>query len=209
MSESLYRIRHAWHAVGIPTRYKKRKAWLTGSQVETILGVAGRTSSRDYAMMTLMRWGLRVGEIVGCEGLPGIHLEDVRSEGIWVKGKGYKAGIVQDSLVPMPANVIKLVRQYSSNLKPGDKVFPISERQAERIVKNYAKLSGIEDWRLVGPHRLRAFFATDAKDKGKDGLMIKDLMRHKNLATTEIYVGRASPQTLRRVVEELAEQAVS
>jgi len=39
--------------------------------------------------------------------------------------------------------------------------------------------------------------------------MIKDLMRHKNLATTEIYVGRASPQTLRRVVEELAEQVVS
>ncbi len=87
MSESLYRIRHAWHAVGILTRYKKRKAWLTGSQVDTILGVAGRTSPRDYAMMTLMRWGLRVGEIVGCEGLPGIHLEDIRSEGIWVKGK--------------------------------------------------------------------------------------------------------------------------
>jgi site-specific recombinase XerD len=209
MSESLYRIRHEWQEVGIPTRYKKRKAWLTGSQVETILGVARKASPRDYAMMTLMRWGLRVGEIVGCEGLPGIHMEDIRSEGIWVKGKGYKAGIVQDSLVPMPANVIKLVRQYSSNLKPGDKVFPISERQAERIVKNYAKLSGIEDWRLVGPHRLRAFFATDAKDKGKDGLMIKDLMRHKNLATTEIYVGRASPQTLRRVVEELAEQVVS
>ncbi|HMB66535.1 MAG TPA: site-specific integrase [Candidatus Bathyarchaeia archaeon] len=88
-------------------------------------------------------------------------------------------------------------------------MFPISERQAERIVKNYARKSGIEDWHLIGPHRLRAFFATDAKDKGKDGLMIKDLMRHKNLATTEIYVGRASPQTLRRVVEELAEHVVN
>ena len=126
-----------------------------------------------------------------------------------MKGKGYKAGIVQDCLVPMPAAVIKLLRNYSSSLSPGDKVFQITERQAERVVKNCARLSGIEDWRLVGPHRLRAFFATDAKDKGKDGLMIKDLMRHKNLATTEIYVGRASPQTLRRVVEELAEQATN
>jgi site-specific recombinase XerD len=191
------------------TRYKKRKVWLTGNQVDTILGFAKGTSPRDHAMMTLMRWGLRVGEIVGCEGLPGIHLEDIRSEGIWVKGKGYKAGIVQDSLVPIPASVIKQLRHYSSDLKQGDKVFRISERQAERIVKNYARLSGIEDWRLVGPHRLRAFFATDAKDKGKDGLMIKDLMRHKNLTTTEIYVGRASAQTLRRVVEELAEQVVN
>ena len=177
--------------------------------METILALARKTSPRDHALMTLMRWGLRVGEIVGCEGLPGIHLEDIRSEGIWVKGKGYKAGIVQDSLVPIPAGVIKLLRHYSSNLSTGDKVFPISERQAERIVKNYARKSGIEDWRLIGPHRLRAFFATDAKDKGKDGLMIKDLMRHKNLATTEIYVGRASPQTLRRVVEELAEHVVN
>jgi integrase len=159
-------------------------------------------------MMTLMRWGLRVGEIVGCEGLPGIHFEDIRSEGIWVKGKGYKAGIVQDSLVPMPAAVIKLLRRFSADLKPGDKVFSISERHAERIVNKYARRAGMEDWRFIGPHRLRAFFATDAKDKGKDGLMIKDLMRHKNLATTEIYVGRASPQTLRRIVEELAGQVV-
>jgi integrase/recombinase XerD len=190
-------------------RYKKRKVWLTGGQIQTILGLAMKRSERDHAMMTLMRWGLRVGEIVGCGGLPGIRLEDIRSEGIWVKGKGYKAGIVQDSLVPMPASVIKLLRRYASDISPGDKVFPISERQAERIVKNYARSSGIEDWHLVGPHRLRAFFATDAKDKGKDGLMIKELMRHKNLATTEIYVGRASPQTLRRVVEELAEQVAS
>jgi len=177
-----------------------------GSQVETILELAKKTNSRDHAMMTLMRWGLRVGEIVGCEGLPGIHFEDIRSEGIWVKGKGYKAGIVQDSLVPMPAAVIKLLRRFSADLEPGDKVFSISERHAERIVNKYARRAGIEDWRFIGPHRLRAFFATDAKDKGKDGLMIKDLMRHKNLATTEIYVGRASPQTLRRIVEELAGQ---
>jgi site-specific recombinase XerD len=195
--------------VGAPTRYKKRKVWLTGNQVETILELAKKTNSRDHTMMTLMRWGLRVGEIVGCEGLPGIHFEDIRSEGIWVKGKGYKAGIVQDSLVPMPAAVIKLLRHHSADLKPGDKVFSISERHAERIVNKYARRAGMEDWRLIGPHRLRAFFATDAKDKGEDGLMIKDLMRHKNLATTEIYVGRASPQTLRRIVEELAGQVAS
>lgn len=189
-------------------RYKKRKVWLTGPQVEKILEIALKSSIRDYAMLSLMRWGLRVGEIVGCEGLPGIHFEDIRPEGIWVKGKGYAAGIVQDNLVPMPSKVIKLVRNFSTGLRTGEKVFSLSERQAERIVNKYARLAGLDDWRLIGPHRLRAFFATDAKDKGKDGLMIKDLMRHKNFATTEIYVGKASPQTLRKVVEELAEQVL-
>jgi integrase len=185
-------------------KYKKRKVWLTESQVGRVLNIARKSNPRDHMMLTLMRWGLRVGEIVGCEGLPGIHLEDIRPEGIWVKGKGYKAGIVQDNLVPMPASVMSELKRYSVDLKHGDKVFSLSERQAERIVNKYARLAGMDDWRLVGPHRLRAFFATDAKDKGKDGLMIKDLMRHKNFSTTEIYVGRASPQTLRKVVEELA-----
>ncbi len=187
-----------------PMRFKKRKVWLTGTQVESMLVNAKKTSIRDFVMITLMRWGLRVGEIVGCEGLPGIHFEDIRPEGIWVKGKGYKAGIVQDSLVPMPSSVIRLIREYAVDRVSGEKVFMISERQAERIVNKYARLAGMDDWRLIGPHRLRAFFATDAKDKGKDGLMIKDLMRHKNFSTTEIYVGRASPQTLRKIVEDLA-----
>src|SRR5215472_7645783 len=128
-------------------RFKKRKVWLTGSQVDSILSYARKTRFRDFVMITLMRWGLRVGEIVGCEGLPGIHFEDIRTDGIWVKGKGYKAGIVQDNLVPMPSYVIRMVREYAADRAPSEKVFRISERQAERIVNRYARLSGMDDWR--------------------------------------------------------------
>jgi integrase len=155
-----------------------------------------------------MRYGLRCGEIVGWRGLPGIRADDLREKGIWIKGKGYARGIVQDRLVPIPARVMAHLRIYASNTAnktpPSTKIFPISEVRAEQIVKNYAKLANVEDWQRVGPHRLRAFFATDAKDKGLDAFTIRDLMRHKNITTTNLYVGQSSTDRLASIVENLS-----
>lgn len=192
-------------------REKKRKVWLTTSQVDTMLHLAHERSERDYLLLQLMRYGLRCGEIVGWRGLPGIRANDLRNEGIWVKGKGYARGIVQDRLVPMPKELIKQLRRHVSQTLPhrsnndsDDKVFPISEVRAERIVKQYARQAGIDDWERVSPHRLRAYFATDAKDKGLDAFTIRDLMRHKNITTTNLYVGQSSAERLARIVEQLS-----
>ncbi len=173
-----------------------------------MLELAKARSRRDHLLLLLMRYGLRCGEIVGWRGLPGIRVQDVRDTGIWIKGKGYAAGIVQDRLVPMPPDVMELLKSFVSlgRRRPEDKVFPLSEYWAEQIVKGYAKRAGIEDWERVGPHRLRAFFATDAKDKGQDAFTIRDLMRHKNITTTNLYVGQSSPARLARVVKDLASQ---
>ncbi len=192
-------------------REKKRKVWLTSSQVNGMLELAKSRNERDYLLLLLMRYGLRCGEIVGWRGLPGIRLQDIREDGIWIKGKGYVRGIVQDRLVPMPKSVVQRTRRYATRMlierfREGeeDKVFPISEVRAEQIVKRYAKEAGLDDWERIGPHRLRAFFATDAKDKGLDAFTIRDLMRHKSIATTDLYVGLSSTERLRKLVEELA-----
>lgn len=165
-------------------------------------------NERDFLLLQLMRYGMRCGEIVGWRGLPGIKISDIRDQGIWVKGKGYNRGIVQDRLVPMPKEVIRQLRSYASKRKAVDdpKVFPISEVWAEQIVKKYARDAGVDDWERVGPHRLRAFFATDAKDKGLDAFTIRDLMRHKNITTTNLYVGQSSTDRLARLVEEIASE---
>lgn len=167
-------------------------------------------SQRDYLLIQLMRYGLRCGEIVGWRGLPGIRVGDIRSEGIWVKGKGYARGIVQDRLVPLPRNLMTGLRNYAlrsevcSSEGIQSKVFPISEVRAEQIVKQYARAAKIQDWERVGPHRLRAYFATDAKDKGFDAFTIRDLMRHKNIATTNLYVGQSSTERLAKIVEDIS-----
>ena len=193
-------------------REKKRKIWLTAPQVAKILELAQRRNERDHLLLQLMRYGLRCGEIVGWRGLPGIRIADIRGDGIWVKGKGYARGIVQDRLVPMPKTLIQQLRRYATrrladNLKEGeeDKVFPISEVRAEQIVKQYARDAGVDDWERVGPHRLRAFFATDAKDKGLDAFTIRDLMRHRSITTTNLYVGQSSTDRLAKLVEQLAD----
>jgi len=190
---------------------KKRKVWLTSEQVHTMLNQAKHKSERDYLLLLLMRYGLRCGEIVGWRGLPGIRIEDIREDGIWGKGKGYARGVVQDRLVVMPGDMIRRLRLYVAQTfvarfreNQEDKVFPISAVRAEQIVKRYAKDAGIDDWERVGPHRLRAFFATDAKDKGLDAFTIRDLMRHKNITTTNLYVGQSSTERLSKIMEELA-----
>jgi len=176
-----------------------------------MLNLAKHNSERDYLLLLLMRYGLRCGEIVGWRGLPGIRIEDIRDDGVWVKGKGYAKGIVQDRLVVIPREVIRGLRRYVTQTLVAhfqehheDKLFPISAVRAEQIVKRYAKNAGIDDWARVGPHRLRAFFATDAKDKGLDAFTIRDLMRHKNITTTNLYVGQSSTERLSRIMEELA-----
>ena len=187
---------------------RKRKVWLTSSQVDSMIQLAKESSKRDYLLLQLMRYGLRCGEIVGWRGLPGIRAGDVRTDGIWVKGKGYSRGIVQDRLVPLPKQLIKHLQQYCRQASEGGnsdrKIFSISEVWAEEIVKRYAQKAGIDDWAGVGPHRLRAYFATDAKDKGYDAFTIRDLMRHKNITTTNLYVGQSSNERLARIVEQLA-----
>jgi integrase len=193
-------------------RPKKRKIWLTTTQVNAMLQIAKETKERDYLLLELMRYGLRCGEIVGWRGLPGIRVADIRNEGIWVKGKGYSRGIVQDRLVPMPKDVLRHLLRYIDLALAGrddanqKKIFPLSEVRAEQIVKSYAKRAGVDDWERVGPHRLRAYFATDAKDKGLDAFTIRDLMRHRNITTTNLYVGQSSPERLSKIVEGLASE---
>jgi integrase len=193
-------------------RQMKRKIWLTTAQVNAMLQIARDTKERDYLLLELMRYGLRCGEIVGWRGLPGIRISDIRNEGIWVKGKGYSRGIVQDRLVPMPKDVLRHLRGYIDSALAGSddadqqKIFPLSEVRAEQIVKSYAKRAGVDDWEKVGPHRLRAYFATDAKDKGLDAFTIRDLMRHRNITTTNLYVGQSSPERLSKIVEGLASE---
>lgn len=172
-----------------------------------MIEIAETKSERDYLILCLMRYGLRVGEITGERGLPGIHTDHLRfdTNTIWVKGKGYARGIVQDREIPFPLELMNRIRAYTLtvNTRKDTRVFQVSARTMETRVQEYAHAAGIEDWERIGPHRLRAFFATDAKDKGLGAFEIRDLMRHKNITTTNLYVGQSSPEQLAKLLEKI------
>jgi len=169
-------------------------------------------SPRDFLILTLFRWGLTLGEVVGYRDLPGIHKEDLRENGVWIRGKGWAGGAKTgketeeriEGLYQLPPDVLRQLAARAALAPPGGKVFGVSGRQTERIVKEYARLAGVEDWHLIGPHRLRAFFATDARDKGVEGLLIRDMMRHKDIGDTNTYVGRASAIKIQSAVDDLS-----
>src|SRR5690349_2657858 len=124
-----------------------------------MLDLAKSRSKRDYLLLSLMRWGFRCGEIVGWHGLPGIRPADIRQETIWVRGKGYARGVVQEREQPVDLQVLQLLRDYVKDCKIADdqRIFAISEPWAEELTKWYARNAGLEDWERVSPHRLRAF----------------------------------------------------
>jgi integrase len=172
-----------------------------------MLDLAKARSKRDYLLLSLMRWGCRVGEIVGWRGLPGIHPEDLREKSIWIKGKGYARGIVFDTEYPVPVDIMDLLRQYvvDCKTKPQAKIFPISEPWAEVLTKNYARAAGVEDWPHAGPHRLRAFFNSDMKRKKVDLGDRKDMMRHKSLSSTMKYEEELHYEEKQEVMSKLTE----
>lgn len=159
-----------------------------------MLELSGR-NPRDHALLQCLRYSLRVGEVVGDNRLHGVRRMDLRSDGVWIRGKGGGEYFIH---LP-PALLAELAGL--AHARPEQRLFPITERQAERIVKNLAQAASVEDSDYVSPHRLRAFFATDLKDRGIDGFTIRDLMRHKNIQTTNLYVG---PPTAKRQAEIIA-----
>ena len=190
----------------MPYRTKKPKLWLSERQTIAILRTARQRRERDFMIFQLCRYGLRVGEIVGRNRLPGIHREDLRwSEGgVRVLGKG-----TNQIFYPLPKRVMSQLRRYISQngFGPDGRIFPISECRVEQLVKSYSRIAGIADYRLVSPHRLRAFFATDAKAKGFSEWVIRDLMRHSSVKTTNEYVGRSTVEETSQYMEMLAKRS--
>ena len=138
-----------------------------------------------------------IGEVVGGETLHGIRTMDLRENGVHVRGKGGT-----ERFIHLPrAFCGELARLSPRTLE--ERLFPMTERNAEYFVKAYARRAGVPDWEYISPHRLRAFFATDLKDRGYDPFTIRDMMRHKNVATTNTYVGPPTPAKQAEIIESL------
>ena len=67
-------------------------------------------------------------------------------------------------------------------LKSGNKMYPM---QIHRIISKY--LHKISEIKKKSPHVLRHTFATHLMNKGADIRVVKDLLGHANLSTTQIY----------------------
>lgn len=136
---------------------------------------------RDIAIIELLfSTGLRVSEL--CSLTSDL---DISQKEISVRGKGNKVRVVF-----LADDAISAIKQYKSTFLDGkkivnDKLFPVTPRTVERIIKKYSIMAGIS--KKITPHILRHSFATNLLQNGADIRSVQAMLGHSNISTTQIY----------------------
>ncbi len=144
---------------------------------------------RDYCIVTLfINCGMRLSELVG------LNLQDVNLDerSMRLLGKGNKERIIHVNDACADAIVSYLPTRKKSD-KEANALFlskrgsRISSRRVEQIVDNALRDSNLDN-RGLSTHKLRHTAATLMYQYGNvDPLMLKEILGHKSISTTEIY----------------------
>lgn len=137
---------------------------------------------RDISIIELLfSTGLRVSELCSLSN----DLDLSQSE-ISVRGKGGKVRVVfitDDAMFATKEYKNKNLNNDNDILS--DKLFPVTPRTIERIVKKYSIIAGIS--KKITPHILRHSFATNLLQNGADIRSVQAMLGHSNISTTQIY----------------------
>lgn len=157
----------------------------------------GKNRQRDWCIMTLfLNCGLRLSELVG------INLGDIKDDGtLKVTGKGNKERILYLNEACINAiNNYMDVRPKNACSKDKEAFFVsrnhnrLSPKTVQWMMQKYLSMSGLEG-RGYSVHKLRHTAATLLYQYAKTDIrLIKDILGHENLGTTEIYTHTSTSQ---------------
>lgn len=172
-----------------PKIKKSLPKYLTLDESQKLLSVIdGKNKERDYAIVTLfLNCGMRLSELVS------IDYNDIKSDGtLVITGKGNK-----ERTIYLNQACINAITEYMK-IRPNDKVKDkalflssrykrISNRTVQVMVEKYLEKAGLGS-RGLSVHKLRHTAATLMYQHGNvDVLVLKEILGHENLGTTEIY----------------------
>lgn len=195
-----------------------QKDALSKEQALTLLTSIDQTTiqgKRDYAILSLLcRTGLRTIEIVRA------NIEDIRNINgktvLFVQGKGRDS---KDEPIILTAGTETPIRNYLSargKLEPSAPLFPslctknkgkrLTTGSVSRIVKESLRAIGINSPRLTA-HSLRHTAISLVLEGGGTVLQAQALGRHRNIATTMVYLHQKDrlTNTPEEIIEKLFE----
>lgn len=138
---------------------------------------------RDRLILELQaRCGLRIGELLKIKG------SDVSDRTITLREP--KSG-KETERAYMPENVSRKLAEYVKEkaIKGEDRIFPICYSTARSLIKRLGTKLNVR----VAPHDLRRYSATYASRNGVPlEVVSKVILRHQDLKTTQVYLGKIS-----------------
>lgn len=180
-----------------PKQKKSLPKYLTLEQsIELLDAVDGSHKERDYCIITLfLNCGLRLSELVG------LNVTDIRPDNTArVTGKGNKERIIYLNDACVSAINEYLKKRPSDGLHDRNALFisnqlnRMSSVTVQKMVYKYLKKIGL-DAQGYSCHKLRHTAATLMYQHGNvDIRVLKEILGHENLGTTEIYTHLNSQQ---------------
>lgn len=157
---------------------------LSKEEIKAFLEIAS-VDLRLYCMYSVLySAGLRISELLG------LKPEDINISRTLIRvrqGKGKK-----DRYTLLSKPLIKKLVEYKDRYKPEiwfferDTGVPFTESIVSKKLKEIAHEAGIT--KRVYPHLFRHSFATHLIEQGADLKIVKELLGHNNIKTTEMYV---------------------
>ncbi|MGB6010819.1 MAG: site-specific integrase [Desulfobacterales bacterium] len=162
---------------------------------ETIDEVIFRTTKiRNRLILELMaRGGMRIGEVLK------LTPDDIAGQKLIIRDP--KSGREQE-VIFITQKIADRLREYinSKNIAFNKRIFPISYEAARFMVKKAGEMVGVR----LRPHDLRRHAATYASRAGVPiEIVSKIILRHANLSTTQMYLGKVSDSEATRWIENL------
>lgn len=180
-----------------PKRKKSLPKYLTLEQsIELLNAVDGKHKERDYCIITLfLNCGLRLSELVG------LNVTDIRPDSTArILGKGNKERIIYLNKACIDAISDYLRVRPVDNVKDKNALFisnqlkRMSPKTVQALVYKYLEKIGL-DAQGYSCHKLRHTAATIMYQHGNvDIRVLKEILGHENLGTTEIYTHLNSQQ---------------
>ena len=171
---------HVSDNIKLPKTEKALPKVLSINEVRQLISCA--ENQRDTLILRLLySTGVRVSELVNLE------ISNIQEGRIHIiAGKGAK-----DRIIYIDQKTEAMVKSYIENnknktyiIENKDKI-KLTTRTIQRIVEKCKKKAGID--KEVTPHVLRHSFATHLLQNKADIVVIKELLGHSNLTTTQIY----------------------
>lgn len=206
------KCQHTWKPEKLThvKRPSKNPSMEEGGQILAAIDSSGKTSKyEDWTIAWLaLKRGLRLGEIVSSyahgSNLHGLRIKDVSATGIQIKGKkGH------EDFCPLPETIIARIRQQIGvRTDPEERVFMVGLKEAvstyDKRFKRYLKLSRVENWQMIHPHSFRHTFGFEAADKtGGNPYQVRDLMRHKSIQMSTVYVESVSDTKKKTILDKM------